>query len=187
MRTCPDPPVFCGMSGRTEAPAPPHTPAAADTRDAGPLAADISRGVFWLLSLTWGLPMTLAGSLTAAVIRLMGVRPHREGYCFYFALGEHWGGLSMGPFIFTDRSPTLRIRDHEHGHSIQNCRLGLLMPFAVNIPSAARYWYREFLIRVRKRRPKRGYDDIWFERRATELGTAFFSRRDFPKKQEPTQ
>jgi hypothetical protein len=34
---------------------------------------------------------------------------------------------------------------HECGHGLQNCIWGPLFPFVIAIPSAVRYWYREFL------------------------------------------
>ena len=126
-------------------------------------------GLFYLLSLTWGLPLTLCGALAALVMLLTGHRPKRWGPCVYFELGESWGGCEWGLFFLKCRRADLRLGNHELGHGLQNCLLGPLMPFVVSIPSALRYWTR----RLRKTPPKTGYDDIWFEGQATRWGTAY--------------
>ena len=56
---------------------------------------------------------------------------------------------------------------HECGHGIQNCIWGPLMIFVVCIPSATRYWYREFKYHRKGLTPPTKYDDIWFEGQAT--------------------
>ena len=58
---------------------------------------------------------------------------------------------------------------HESGHGIQNLLFGPLMPFVVSIPSAIRYWYREYLMKVKKIKCWNlpDYDSIWFEGTAT--------------------
>ncbi len=130
--------------------------------------------VFYVLSFTWGLPMTLVGALTYLILRLSGKKPHRLGPCRFFCVGQDWGGLEMGAFFLTDKRPSPRILCHEAGHSIQNILFGPFMPLLVSIPSAIRYWYRE--IRRRMGKPsKKPYDSIWFERQATELGFRYFA------------
>lgn len=123
----------------------------------------MKRWKFYALSFTWGLPMTLVGVLTATALRLTGHKPDQYGYCWIFTIGENWGGLNLGPFILTDS--TEQSKSHEHGHAIQNCRFGPLMPFLVCIPSVVRYWYRRLLC---KTSPE--YDAIWFEGQATRVG-----------------
>ena len=43
------------------------------------------------------------------------------------------------------------------------------MPFVICIPSAARYWYREYLWHFNKEKYRKlpPYDSIWFEGQAT--------------------
>ncbi len=122
---------------------------------------------FYVLSFTWGLPMTLIGCIVAGVLMLAGHRPKRWGYCWYFEVVEGWGGLEMGVFFLTCKNPTERTKNHELGHAIQNCYWGFLMPFVISIPSAIRYWYR--VLTPNKVHP--AYDSIWFEGQATKLGT----------------
>ncbi len=127
----------------------------------------MNKFIFYLLSFTWGLPVTLAGCLTALVFRICGARPERAGYCFRFSLGRGWGGFSLGVFIFTDKNANSHVIWHEHGHGVQNCVYGFFMPFIVSLPSAVRYWYR----RLKKDKSALGpYEDIWFESQATRTG-----------------
>jgi hypothetical protein len=64
---------------------------------------------------------------------------------------------------------------HECGHGLQNCIWGPLFPFVIAIPSAVRYWYREFLHKHNKAKyvllPD--YDAIWFEGQATKWGKTY--------------
>lgn len=134
--------------------------------------------LFYVLSFTWGLPTTLAGCAAALVLRLRGLKPQKWGYCRYFSYGKgNWGGMSLGIFFMMDQSASVHIKNHEHGHAIQNCFFGPLMPFLVSAPSFVRYWYREYRKRVRHVPPKTAYDAIWFEGQATRLGTALMEKR----------
>lgn len=134
----------------------------------------MTKSAFYILSFTWGLPTTLAGCAMADLQLLRGRKPKKWGCCLYFEYGERfWGGMSLGIFFFKDKSNSVHIKNHEHGHAVQNCFFGPLMPFAVAIPSFTRYWYREYLSRVRRVSPKTPYDSVWFEAQATRLGTEF--------------
>jgi hypothetical protein len=133
--------------------------------------AKISKSLFYKLSLTWGLPMTLIGLIVAGVLMAAGYKPKKWNYCYYFEVGEHWGGLNLGLIFITCKSSSDYTRNHEHGHGIQNCYLGFLMPFMVCIPSAVRYWYRELKYSRKGKTPPTTYDSIWFEGSATKLGT----------------
>ncbi len=137
----------------------------------------MTKTAFYLLSFTWGLPTTLAGCIAAAGLRLSGLKPKKWGYCWYFEYGGRpWGGMSLGIFFLKDRSLGVHIKNHEHGHAVQNCYLGPFMPFVVAIPSFTRYWYREYLKRVRHVQPKTHYDAVWFEGQATRLGTELIGK-----------
>lgn len=128
---------------------------------------------FILRNLTWGLPVNLGGALFASLLLLTGHKPQKYGSCIQFEIGKNWGGGNLGLFIFTGKNAPDRLKMHEHGHSIQNCYFGPLMPFLVNVPSSARFWARKL---IKKKLPKvrlRPYDSIWFERQATELGRAY--------------
>ena len=120
--------------------------------------------LFYFLSLTWGLPLTLFGAVIASVLLITGHRPRRWKKCIYFEVGESWGGLEMGLFFLTHKNADEHIKNHEYGHGIQNCILGPFMPFVISIPSAIRYHYKKH------KHTKKGYYDIWFEKWANKLG-----------------
>lgn len=125
---------------------------------------------FYLLSFTWGLPTSLAGMVVATGMVLTGHRPRKYGLCCSFELGQGWGGCSMGPFFFTQKGASPRLKNHEHGHALQNCKYGPFMPFVVSAPSTCRYWYRRA---VEKRKKLPPYDSVWFEADATKRGTEY--------------
>lgn len=130
----------------------------------------INKTAFIVLNLTWGIILTSAGLLVACVLLLTGHRPQRWGGCWYFEVGQNWGGLELGLVFLCNRDPSIHIRCHEYGHAIQNMMFG---PFTLLIsffPSVIRYWFREFEYWVLKHRPSTDYDDIWFERTATDWG-----------------
>jgi hypothetical protein len=129
--------------------------------------------LFYLLSFTWGLPMTLVGCVVSFVLLSLGYKPKKYGYCWYFEIGNNWGGLELGVCFLTDTTPTVDTKNHEHGHAFQNCFFGPLMPFVVSIPSAIRYWYREFKYCKKGKTPPTDYDSIWFEGDASRRGTKF--------------
>lgn len=131
--------------------------------------------LFYFLSFTWGLPMTLIGCVAAVVLLVAGHKPHQYGYCCCFEVGNGWGGLSLGPIIIVSKSHSDHTKAHEHGHSIQSCWLGFLMPFIVGIPSVIRYWYREWLAyhNWEKYSKLPEYDAVWYEGSASSLGHRF--------------
>ncbi|MGM9968861.1 MAG: hypothetical protein ACI35S_00525 [Anaeroplasma sp.] len=120
--------------------------------------------LFYVLSFTWGLPMSLIGGITFLVLMCLGYKPKRFRYLYYIEIGENWGGLNLGCFFLTCKVPYEKTKRHEAGHSIQNALFGPLMPFIVTIPSAIRYWY------IRVFNVATNYDSIWFEGQATKLG-----------------
>lgn len=99
--------------------------------------------LFYILSFTWGLPMTTLGSLMAIGLLVSGHKPRRFYHAIYFTVGKNWGGLEMGPFFVACETAGFELKAHETGHGIQNIILGPFMPFVVSIPSAVRYWLRE--------------------------------------------
>jgi hypothetical protein len=134
------------------------------------------RRILLLLNLTWGLPLSAAGLLTAICLVAVGKRPERYGFCLHFEVGQGWGGLEMGVVFLTETAPPTSLKDHELGHGIQNAVLGPLMPIVVCIPSAIRYWVRRLCSRL-GRPPQNPYDSVWFEGQATRLGEGYFKSR----------
>ena len=133
----------------------------------------MNKKLFYFLSFTWGLPMTIIGLIVGLVLIIAGFKPKKYGYCLHFEIGDNWGGLEFGIVFLTNKTPPEHTKMHEHGHSIQNCYWGFLMPFVVCIPSMIRYWYRELKYRRKGLTPPTEYDSIWFEGDATKRGTEF--------------
>ncbi len=115
--------------------------------------------------------MTLAGAIAWLILRALGYAPGRWCGTTYFVVGKDWGGISLGPVTLTS-DPGEHMLTHEFGHSIQNCRWGILYLPVILLPSLLRYWYRRTVLRVGFRRKDQlsGYYDIWFESRADRLG-----------------
>lgn len=99
--------------------------------------------IFWLLSLIWGLPITLVGAAAALILYWKGYLPTRWGPCWVFAIGKGWGGVNLGPIILVSKGSKSNTINHEVGHALQNCIWGPLFPFVIAIPSVIRYWVRE--------------------------------------------
>ena len=131
----------------------------------------MSKTMFWLLSWTWGFIMTLIGSIVFIVLRIAGYKPYRNQYGWAFEIGENWGGAEIGPYCIVNKNPSQHTLNHEFGHALQNCYLGPYMLF-ISLASAARYWYREYLTRIKGKKYSEltSYDGIWFEGTATYLG-----------------
>lgn len=132
--------------------------------------------LYYFLSFTWGLPLTLIGCIVAFILTIAGKKSNKFGPTRYFSVGKNWGGLEMGVFFITDSTASYRIRCHEFGHSLQNCIWGPLMIFVICIPSSIRYWYRELRYERRGLNPPTKYDDIWFEGQATKWGTQAYEK-----------
>lgn len=128
--------------------------------------------LFYFLSFTWGLPMTIVGCIVGAVLLATGHKPKKYGYCCHFEIGNNWGGVNLGPVFVTSKNATEHTKSHELGHGLQNCFFGPLTPLVISIPSAARYWYR--IIRAKIGNPcKTSYYGVWFESQASDLGKDF--------------
>ena len=76
--------------------------------------------LFYVLSFTWGLPMTLVGMVAAAVMLLLFRKPELCGYCIRFRIGNGWGGVAWTndnyrqPVRERDYIPRTRSRNSKH-------------------------------------------------------------------------
>lgn len=132
----------------------------------------ITKQLYWILSCTWGILMTLVGLITTCILLCAGYRPKRNQYSWYFEIGENWGGLELGCMCLTSKNPSQHTLNHEFGHQIQNCVYGPFMVI-ITLASAARYHYRNW---SRKHKPNvtlPPYDAIWFEGEATKIGNYY--------------
>lgn len=134
-----------------------------------------NKKLYKILSWTWGLPLTLVGYVIIGVLILAGYTPRKWGGCYYFVIGENWGGFCLGSAIVVSSCNYREsVLNHEFGHSIQNCYFGFLCPFIVSIPSFIRCCYREVVVwlKLKKYSELPDYYSIWFEKQASELGEA---------------
>ena len=104
----------------------------------------INKSLYYILNCTWGCIMTFIGAVVALALLCVGKKPQRHAGSIYFNVGKSWGGVELGCFSLTDSNNSTHAKNHEFGHSLQNCLWGPLFPFVVCIPSAIRYWLREF-------------------------------------------
>jgi hypothetical protein len=105
----------------------------------------MKRALYYILSWTWGGILTTIGGLITLCLWIIGCPVHRHGGAIYVEVGDKWGGLEFGMFFLCNKNPTEHIKNHEFGHSLQNCLCGPLYIFVIWIPSMIRYHYRNFL------------------------------------------
>ena len=134
----------------------------------------LKRILFYIISFTWGGIMTTIGLVVLLVTLPFGKFGIYHGR-IYKRIGKNWGGVELGCFFLCDNSADEYILAHESGHGLQNCLWGPLMPFVICIPSAIRYWYREYLwcFNRTKYALLPDYDAIWFEGQATKWGKKY--------------
>ncbi len=130
--------------------------------------------LFWLLSCTWGIIMTLIGAIAALALIITKHKPKIFHGLVYFEVGYNWGGVNLGAFFIVSNGQPLQTKQHEAGHGLQNIMLGIFMPI-IGIMSATRYWYREWKINHGKGSELRPYDAAWYEGWATKLGKKYFA------------
>ena len=133
----------------------------------------MKKSLYYMLSFTWGLPLTLIGLIVGLALVTVGIKPKKWLYGYYFEIGKGWGGLNLGIVFFCGKGCSTHTKNHEFGHSLQNCVFGIFTFFIVHIPSFIRYWYRE-LRRFMGLKNESAYDDIWFEGQATKWGDKFY-------------
>ena len=143
----------------------------------------MKRTIYYILSFTWGIIMTIIGLLAALVLYIIGKKPTMHGPCLCYVVGTGWGGISLGPIMIMSESNAKgdHTKNHEFGHSLQNCIWGPFFPFVIAIPSAIRYHQRENMVKsgqitARELEEKDPYDSIWFEGQATEWGTKYIDK-----------
>lgn len=138
--------------------------------------------LYWCLSCTWGIIMTLVGVVVLPISLMLGGKLRRNGFGIIVEIGGNRGGVSLGPIALcgnyssTSESWFEHTRKHEFGHSLQNCVFGPFFIFLVAIPSACRYWYQNIQLKRGKKFDSTWYDSIWFEGTATSFGTKFIDK-----------
>ena len=89
--------------------------------------------LFYVLSFTWGIIMTIIGMCAAAGLRIIGKKPTMYGPCLCYVVGTGWGGVSLGPVMIMSEGNAkgTHTKNHEFGHALQNCLWGPLFPFVI--------------------------------------------------------
>lgn len=128
--------------------------------------------LWWVIQLTWSLPMTLIGCIVALGLVVFGKKkPVKYGWCYCFELNVNWG-LELGIFFIAPPKSS-GTKNHEHGHAIQNIYLGPFAVTCVSLPSCIRFWIRELRYKINPKVKLKPYDSIWFEGQATKSGHKF--------------
>lgn len=129
-----------------------------------------SRATYYSLQWTWGILMNIIGLFVMlyALIRKWPITKYRNAVLIETP-SETYGGINFGMFLVIGKGQ-YRSAPHEYGHGMQNLNWGPLMPFVISLPSAIRFWYRELKYNRKGLTPPTKYDDIWFEKQATEYG-----------------
>ena len=133
------------------------------------------RWLYYLLSFTWGLPLTIIGLIVSLVLIISGHKPIKYHGTWYFEVGRFWGGLELGMTFIRDKESDSSLSEHEFGHTFQNCLMGPLTIFIEFIPSAIRYWVLEY--KRHKGLPVPDYDAIWFESNASDIGKELIQKK----------
>ena len=130
----------------------------------------MNKKMYIFLTVLWGLPMSLIGTLAMIVLIISGHKLRKEPYSIVFEIGKGWGAVTIGYVVIRQESLSDAVRSHERGHCIQNAMFGPLMPLTVGIPSLIRCIYRDIKYHRKGIKPQTEYDAIWFEKQATILG-----------------
>lgn len=136
----------------------------------------LTKKLWRTLSYTWGLPMSIIGTLAYYGLTALGYKPEKNIYGVVFRVGQDWGGINLGPVSIISKDSGPRIARHEFGHSVQNCLYGPFYLLMVAVPSFCRYWYQEYQLRILGLSDDElaPYDSAWFEGQATELGELYY-------------
>lgn len=132
--------------------------------------------LYWILVFTWALPTTIIGLLVTLVMIILGKKPERYGHSYRFTFGKPWGGITLGLMFMQDGEKYDSTAMHEYGH-VHQIILGPFFLFLVGIPSLIR---ANILYALPiKHKP---YDEIWFERSASDLGSLIVTgKREYNK------
>lgn len=87
-----------------------------------------------LLNLTWGALSTMIGAIVYLVSLPFGHAYWSHSHPF-LALGNGWGGLTLGWFTLLSKDEVGYLESHETGHVIQNAILGPFWIFIIALPS----------------------------------------------------
>ena len=99
--------------------------------------------MYYLIQWTWGLPLNLIGAIVCLVCLCCKCQINKYRNGVEIIVPQNFGGVEFGMF-FVRGKDCAGVAPHEYGHGIQNLWWGPLFPFVITIPSATRYWIRQF-------------------------------------------
>lgn len=100
----------------------------------------MKRILFYIVQLTWCLPVNIISVIPFLICKAKGYRQERFGNAFITYVPWNQGGISLGLFIFMkegheSKDWTYNTRIHEYGHCWQCLLLGPLYYIVVGLPS----------------------------------------------------
>lgn len=125
-----------------------------------------------LLCWTWGIALTMPGSIATLLIGLFNKNLNVFHDSLYTEVGKDWGGLELGDSFVCCKDSADSLKEHELGHTFQNAIYGPFFLLMIWIPSALRYWHR------RLHHSTKPYNAIWFENSATNIGKEICNGQD---------
>ncbi len=106
--------------------------------------------LYYIIQWTWGLPMNIIGGIVCLISLCFKCPIQKYRNAIEIIVPWNFGGLELGMFFVRGKN-NASVAPHEYGHTIQNLWWGPLFPFVIAIPSAARYWLREFKTKQQKK------------------------------------
>ena len=127
------------------------------------------RWQYYAVQWTWGILPNILGLIIFIVAKCKRwpIDKYRNAIRIHYP--KSFGGLSLGMFFIIGKN-NISSSAHEYGHGLQNLNWGILYPFVISLPSAARWWYRKLKYWNKGLDAPTPYDSIWFEKQATQYG-----------------
>ena len=126
---------------------------------------NISKKKFYVLSFTYGLPMSIFGLIACGFFKLCGKEIKKYGHAYYVEFGKGTSGLELGWFFIVNKGTSDFLKRHELGHTYQNaCIYGPIMPI-LGFVSLCRWCLKKIGAKI-------DYYKWFFEKQANEIGTA---------------
>ena len=119
----------------------------------------------YVIQWTWGLLMNIIGLIGFLATLPFSKRSTFNG-CPVIAIGNGWGAVTLGMFIFTSTTDETTLA-HEYGHIIQNAILGVFFPFVIGLPSLIHAWLHHKVCK------ETNYYHFYTEKWADKLGGVF--------------
>jgi hypothetical protein len=98
---------------------------------------------YYIIQWTWGIVMNIIGLCVFLFAKIKKYETYKYRNAICIVAPKNFGGVELGMFFMRGKD-NQSVCPHEYGHGIQNLWWGPLFPFVIAIPSAFRYWVRNF-------------------------------------------